>query len=170
MKPRTKEIEISDQKFRIGKLLPDVGSFILMQMIGAGFKRQMEAENHPAPAAEPASDVPRETLPSDDAVRGLAFSAFLDGLDFKQFQFIQQQCLRVCARLEGSPHDPAAELPMPILMKDGRWAITEIRDDVTLVVRLTIETLVFNLSDFFEQGGLNQVEPAPASRPKPATE
>lgn len=165
MKTRHKIIEIGAHRYQIGKLLPDVGSFILMQMIGAGVKRDMET---PA-SAGPAPDVSRETINSEDAVRTLAFGAFIQGLDFKAFQFIQNECLSVCCRMEAPLDHPEDSIPMPIRMKDGRWAIAEVRDDVNLVMRLTMEALVFNLADFFDQGGLRAVAPAEAAQAVSAT-
>lgn len=153
MSAKTKIVELSGARYQLGKMAPDVGSFILMSMIGAGIKAgNLGGESSQTPpqggrAAETVSAEPR----GEDMVRAVAFAAFLRGLDYEQHRFIQQKCLAICSRMEGEP-----EMPMPIV-SGTTWAIPEIRDDISLVMKLEIEALVFNLSDFFDAGGLNTI-------------
>lgn len=151
MTSKTKILELSGARYQLRKFFPDVGSFILMQMIGAGIKSGNIAGG--GDSAE--SDTVRAAatdLHGEDMVRAVAFAAFLRGLDYEMHRFMQLKCLSTCSRLEDKE---GTEIPMPIVNDSGVWAISEIRDDMALVMRLEVEALVFNFSDFFEQGGLN---------------
>ena len=157
MTPKTKIIELSGTRYQLRKMAPDVGSFILMAMIGAGIKASnmgggTNADDPHASTEKAAENLPTAEPKGEEVVRATAFSAFLGGLDFEMHRFIQVRCLSVCSRMEGTD---GSEVPMPIVSEAGRWAIPEIQDDISLVMRLEVEALVFNLSPFFASGGLN---------------
>lgn len=73
-------------------------------------------------------------------------------LSEQEFRAIQLHCLAVCRRYEGSNR-----VPMAILTTDGRFAIPEMEYALTTVLGLTFHALVFSLSPFFEEGGLDSV-------------
>lgn len=167
MKAKTKIIEIAGTRYQVRKLAPDVGSYISFLILGAslktgnlggdtknvGFSDEMAAVPEPAAASESIGD---------ELVRAVAFRAFLGGLNYEMHSFVQQKCLAVCSRMESRD---GVELPMPITTDSGQWAIPEIRDDITLVVRLELESLAFSCASFFAGGGLNALagNPAPAA-------
>jgi len=148
MTPKTKIVEFSGTRYQVRKLSPDVGSFILGKALMVGIKASEEsaASNGDAVAA------PDKAAPEDMA-RAIAFSFVFRGADFETHRFVQGKCLAVCSRMESKDGGP--ELPMPIVNDAGAWAIPEIRDDVALVMRLEVEVLAFNFTDFFAVGGLN---------------
>ncbi len=155
MKQKTKNVEIDGTKYQIRRFLPDVGSYLLMRIIGAGIKTDAGDATNSASGKE----VVRGEVPGgEDLARAVIFAAFLRGLDFETHCFVQAQCLAVCARLEGPDG-----LPMPIVNAAGVWAIHEIKDDTPLVLRLETEALVFNFTDFFAGGGLNALAGAQTS-------
>ena len=148
MREKSKIITIEETRFQIGRFLPDVGSFILGKLVGATLDSAPPNFQQP----EPPQDVPPP--PPDELVRILFFSSSFRGMDFETHRFIQAKALSVCSRLELKN---GVECPMPIVSDSGQWAIPEIRDDGPLVVKLELESLIFNLSPFFANGGLNGI-------------
>ena len=147
MNEKTKIVEVNGASYQLRRFAPDVGSFIVMQIIGAGLKGVSEG---PAPSAD--SVTPKAEQPSgEDLVRAVVFSAFLRGLDFDMHRFVQTKCLALCSRME-----PQGDqlVPMPLMTALG-VAIPELREDMELVMKLEIAVLVFNFTDFFAGGGLN---------------
>ena len=84
-------------------------------------------------------------------------AAFLGGLDLATHSQIQKLCLSVCSRMtrtERTRTDAYAD------RNGGRALVPQVACDVVAVMRLEMEVLVFNLSDFFAQGGLTTLMPA----------
>lgn len=152
MKPKTKTVEISGTRYQLRKMAPDRGSWILMRMISASINAGGDQATAPTNGEGAENPIPVPT--GEELVRAVAFAAFLRGLDYETHSFVQKACLTVCSRLENSN---GTELPMPIVNDSGAWAIAEIRDDISLVMRLEVEALVWNLSDFFAAGGLKSL-------------
>ena len=151
MKEKTKIVQFGDTRFQLRKLPPGVGTFIAMQLLGAGIKAGNLGGGDPQSSSTEAA-APQSMATGEELVRAVAFSAFLRGLEYEAHQFVQTHCLAVCSRMEQSGE---TEVPMPIVNDSGQWAIPEVRDDMSLVMKLELEVLVFNLSDFFAEGGLN---------------
>jgi len=155
LKDKTKTIEIDGHRYQIRRFMPDIGSFILMQVIGAGIKSGQSQ------ASEPDKEV-SETPDAETIVRTLIFGAFFgNSLNCDAFGFVQKQCMRICSRMEGTE---TSELPMPIVNDSGQWAIMDVRDDLALVIKLSVECMVFNFSDFFAEGGLGAMAGTPAQK------
>ena len=162
---KTKIIEIDGARYQIRRMLPEVGSYLSMQLLGAAVKggqiggptegdstvRTQNPRNGEVTPTEPARMGESE---AEELVRGVAFAAFLRGLDFESHRFVQWKALQVCSRLEDHG---SGELPMPIITDTGQWAIAEIRDDMPLVMKLETESLAFNCSPFFAGGGLQSL-------------
>ena len=70
---------------------------------------------------------------------------FLAGLSDEDYASIQRACLLQVATITNSK-------PTPIMMIDGRWAIEE--PTSALVYALVLASLMFQLSDFFDEGAL----------------
>ena len=136
MKPKTKIVTIDGQRYQIRKLRPNVGSYILTRILAAGIS---------AGTLE-MGDKPNKSLLM------AVFVAFLKGLDFEGFSFIQNNCLAVVGKLTDMGN--GSEAPMPIVADSGIYAYPEIAENLSLVMSLTVQSLLFNLSDFFEGGGL----------------
>lgn len=157
MKEKTKVVEIDGTHYQIRRFAPAVGSFLLMRIIGAGIKGDgaEDSVNGKEASSEPKGEVPG----GEDLARAVIFAAFLRGLDFDMHQFVQERCMQICSRLEG-----ADNLPMPLVNAGGIWAIKDVADDTALVMRLMVEALAWNFTDFFATGGLNALAGAPSSQ------
>jgi hypothetical protein len=134
---KTKVVEVQGMRYQIRRMRPNVGSFILTRVVAAG-----------------ASAASMER-PDANMLQGM-FAAFLRGLDFDTFSFIQNNALSVVARLDKSD---GGEIPMPIVSDDGVFADANVSDDLSLTMALTVQSLIFNLSGFFSEGGLNALIP-----------
>ena len=156
---RTKNVTLQGKEYQLGRLPSDVGAFILMRMIGAGINAGSLAT--PDAAMQEAQKSDREPT-GEELVRAVCFAAFLRGLSFEDLRFVQRSCLGVAACLSAPGLEGKA---MPLLSDDGRWAFPEVGDNLHLVMELTVETLVFNLSDFFSDGGLGSLMGTPSKNP-----
>jgi hypothetical protein len=156
MHETTKTIEIADMRFQIRRLPADVGSFILMQLMGAAASGAAhmvgDMKDVPAQEKEQTGEIKKST--GADTVRTLAMAAFMRGINFEAFRFVQRQCLLLVSR------EDATLGFIPIMTDDGRWepvSSSKIGASLDIVMKLTMEVLVFNYSDFFEQGGMDSL-------------
>ena len=152
-----KFVTVGATDYRIGRLTPAAGSFILGQIMSANLKRMetirsLGQRQDSEPAPEPATPPDPEGI-----VRAASMGAFLGGMDLATHTQIQHLCLSVCAEMQGQNGQPA--MPIPISTADGTL-LPQIANDVVLVMRLEMEVLVFNLADFFAQGGLTAFTPS----------
>jgi hypothetical protein len=153
MKEKIKTVTIGDTRYQIRRFTPDVGSFILGKLVGATLNAA--PSEAPTPTVDVVPPSPEETI------QMLFFSASFRGLDFDTHRFIQTKALSVCSRLESKGN--SEEYPMPIVSDSGVWAIPEIKDDISLVMRLELASLTFNFVDFFAEGGLKELTRTQAS-------
>jgi hypothetical protein len=144
-KPKTQVVTLGEQRFQIGRLRPDAGSFILGRLIGEAQKASADVPRETSAPIQP--DAPAQS--GEDTARALCGLFFTRNADFELYSFIQKHAVSVCARLEVVG---GAEAPIPLVNASGQWAIPEVRDDIGIVSRLTTEVLVFNFADFFGQG------------------
>jgi hypothetical protein len=149
VKEKFQFVDVDGKSYRIGRFSPQLGSFILMQIIGAGIKGQAPA----APVTDAPSTEPAEKLKPEEIVRAMVFGAFLKGMDYTAHQFIMQKCLSVCSVM-GGPEEKKVPIP---LMNDNLMMLPEIQDDLALIMKLQMEVLCFNFTDFFVAGGLNSL-------------
>lgn len=138
MKEPFKLVNIDGTAYRIGRLTPEVGSFFLMKLMGT-----MIASVKDSPASEVSAEPSKEKPNPEDLARSVIFGAFFNNSDFDLHSTMQRRCLAACSRME-------SDIPMPVAAASGVIALPEVRDDATLVMRLEVEVLVFNLSPFFE--------------------
>lgn len=126
----TFDVEIGGTKFQIGQFKARDGSWILAQIL----TKMLPAIVEKAFVKEAGAK-----LASNRAV-----------LTEEEFSSIQGHALNVCRRYENN-------IPMPVMLNPTTFAIKEIEYDLTTVIALTIQALVFNIKPFFEEGGLSQV-------------
>lgn len=153
IQPKTKALEIEGRTYQFRKLAPDVGTYILFRLLAASLNSSSSAD--PSSSAETSAIVN-----PDDVARSFAMAGFLRGLGLDDFRLIQRECMKKCSRMESTE---AGEIPTPVMMEDGRFAIPELADNMTLITRLTMESLVFNFSDFFAHGGLGGIAGQPSA-------
>jgi hypothetical protein len=142
---RTSTVTVSDQEYQVRKMTAAVGSYIWQLLMAACFKAQQSMPD----TKEQPSTKPEEESSAEEKLRGLCGIAFMH-LDFKDYEFIQTNSLKVISRVESVG---AASTPLPIMTDSGQWAVPEIADDLMLVTRLMVEAIVFNLSSFLAGSG-----------------
>jgi hypothetical protein len=152
MQARTNIVELKGLSFELRRLLPEVGSFIFMRMMGMNMRMAQENAERTAPKPEQQQPSvenaePDEPISGELKVRALAFSVFAGGIAFDDFKFIQSACLKAVSRKND------AGLYMPIMSDGGVWTGDgkEVRNDIGLVMQLTTEVLIFCFADFFEE-------------------
>lgn len=126
-----KDVEVGGRKWRIGRFDAMTGSYItmlvLMQMLPMGMDEQIG-------------------MGSLGKGRSL--------MDKQTFFDVQADCLKICSELQ-TVGDSVA--PIPVMLSDGRWGVGGVEEDMPTVLALTVHTLIFNISDFFQEGALNDL-------------
>jgi hypothetical protein len=130
MKPLTKDVEIAGQRYQIGKFKARDGSWILAQVLTKMLPAVIEGALSKQAGASLASN--RSALSEDE------------------FASLQGHALAVCRRYENG-------VPMPVFVRPETFAVKELEYDLVGVMSLTIQALLFNLTDFFEGDGLSQI-------------
>lgn len=160
MKEKNKLITIDGAQYQIGRFSAQVGSWILGRTLNAGARdaiEKMKALGEDFKPSGPAQPAP-EPVDVETQIRRMTTSAF-GAMSLEERSTIQQKCIEKCSRMEG----PENDMPMPLA--NGNGVIRgDISDDLQLVLRLEMEVLIFNFSDFFEQGGFNALLQTPAPR------
>ncbi len=146
-KPASITVDLSGQTFVIRRMSPEVGSFITTRILLAAADQVGQAVK--------------------DGTLFSAFTAFLRGLDFEAFKFVQHSCLAVVDRMEKLP-GITAPTAMPIMNQDGSWTAPDVAADLQLVLGLTTQSLMFNVADFFAQSGSPSM-PSGSRPPVPTT-
>lgn len=128
-----KDVEIEGRKFRINRFDALTGSYIASLLL-------------------------MQILPMGMG-KQLGLDNLTEGSLMKKETFIelQKDCLKVCQELTNVGN---VETPMFVMLPDGRWGVEGLQDETTIVLPLAIQTLVFNLSDFFQDGALEKVKVA----------
>ena len=126
---KTKDIEIAGNRYQIGQFKARDGSFILMQLLTKMLPSFVE---------------------SAFQKEGAALGASRPALSEDEFAAVQGHALAVCRRYESN-------VPMPVFVRPDTFAIKELEYDTTTVMALTVNALLFNLSPFFQDGGLTQI-------------
>ena len=126
-----KDVDLGGRRWRIGRFDAMTGSYItmlvLMQMLPMGMDEQVG-------------------MGSLGKGRSL--------MDKQTFFDVQADCLKICSELQ-TVGDSVA--PIPVMLSDGRWGVGGIEDDMPTILALTVHTLIFNISDFFQEGALNDL-------------
>lgn len=132
----TRTVEIDGATYQIGRMKASDGSWVLMQLLPSIAAGLALNDNGNA-----------KTLPIDFIGRIIGQ---IGQTDENTFRRIQAHALSVCRRMEHGA-------PMPVVSHQGVFAIKELEYDLVTVMTLTANALVFNLSPFFNAGGLKQL-------------
>jgi len=121
-----KNIDIDKRKFILGKFDAMSGSYITFKLVGILTPLFKDIKN-----VEGIDDINLTELASS-----------LFSLPEEEFRYIQKNCLmRIKEILPGATPQ--------ILDEYGTWGVNDIEFDTQLVMNLTIQSLVFNVSGFF---------------------
>lgn len=135
MRETTKQIEIGDRKFIIGKFDALTGSYIiytlLTQILPMGLGKSIEG------------------LPENDG------NTSLPTISKEQFSEIQKDCLKCCSEIQPVG---GQVIPVPVMLKDGRWGVENLEQDALTVTLLTVQVLGFNVQSFFDGNALETLK------------
>lgn len=81
--------------------------------------------------------------------------AFLGTLPDADFFEVQKGCLRSCYEIKSLG---GQDMPMPILLPDGRWGVDGMENDTGMVFVMTAAALAYNLSSFFDESSSKEFE------------
>lgn len=123
-----KDIDIDGRKFRLGKFDARTGSYILFKLVGIL-----------TPIFE---NIKLENLSNIDDINLTKLASSLFSLPEDEFRYIQDNCLRAIRELL------PGNAPQ-VLDEYGNYGVLDIEFDTKLIMNLTIQSLVFNVKDFF---------------------
>lgn len=125
---RYKDVEISETKYRVEKFSAKVAMFIasiiFTKIAPMGLDKQLDINN----------------LPENRQI--MSEQEFSDLIDY---------CMCACKRYEQLNGN---DIPMPVMVRKGAWAIPDLEYDLSTVVALCAHVLSFNISSFFNEGSL----------------
>ncbi len=155
MQPRSKVVSINDKKFEVRRLAPEVGTFILMRMLGISMRSAAEREPATQHSAKQESFAATEETQEPTVgvgemrVRALSFAVMSGGISFEDFRFIQSACMKCVAKIENRA---GVDFPLPIVDDKGVWTPdgVDVANDVGALTRLTTEVLILCFADFFD--------------------
>lgn len=154
-KARSKVVPVSGRDFELRRLPSDMGSYILMRMLGVSMRMAAASMDDTKPKKELSEEEKEriEKTTGEMRVRAIAFGVLSGGASFEEFKLIQNSCLKVTSVIEERSGVP---FPLPVMNDDGVWSADgeEVSSDPGLLMKLTIEVLVFCFADFFDGGGL----------------
>ena len=78
-------------------------------------------------------------------------AALVTGLNRKDFEEIQTLLLK---RVQLLREKDGVPLPEPIIMADGSFVDEELEYSTAAVMNLTVQSVMFNVGDFFAEAGL----------------
>lgn len=137
---RTKQITLGDRTYEVRRFTPAVGSYAWQLLTRSVINMRNEVDDTEAP-----DDAKPQTLEPEARLRGVCAIAFMS-MKFEDFEFLQNHCLKVISVIENG-------LPMPVMTIEGRWdpkAEEAIGGNPSLLTKLMVEVLVFNLASFLE--------------------
>jgi hypothetical protein len=150
MNEKTRQVELRGVRYQIRRFSPQIGSFVLGWLVTA----PSENSTQQAPNTESTEQrKPKKKLSNEANIRGVAMMAMLRGSNITRQTFVQQECMKVCSTIIDIN---GTELPEPVMTSEG-VLVPELRDNLHACMRLQIEAIAFNLVDFFEQGGLEEL-------------
>lgn len=133
-----KDIEINQRRFRLKKMEARTGCYMLFKLtkiITPIFK------------SINLNSLDDFTL---DKINITEVASSIFDLPKDEFKYIQDNCLQVIEELL-----PAG--PAKVLEQSGKYGVLDIEFDTGLVMNLTIQSLIFNVSGFFEGSPLSSI-------------
>ena len=129
LKQKYQDVEVGGKKYRLTKMDARTGSYIAAKL---------------ALLAAP-------LLKKGGSVDDNAMAALVPGLNRKDFEEIQTLLLK---RVKLLREKDGIFLPEPILKADGSFVDEELEYSTAAVMNLTVQSVMFNVGDFFAEAGL----------------
>jgi hypothetical protein len=136
------DVVIGDKRYKIGKLRSDIGSWLLLQLMSTLREAMSKMTDSDVQVDTPEQQTKEYKLA---AAKG-SIQFFLEKADRTLFAIIQKESLAVVSEYTAINEK---EVLLPIVQVSGKFARPEMQFDSTTVLKLTIESLVANLSPFF---------------------
>ena len=150
MEGETRDVVVGGNRYQISRMNAAVGSWLLFKLIDS--MRKLFSNN----TVEAAT--PEPVVELDNEKKSQAANALIQGmlmtLDRDLFEQVQREALTVVAQYTAVGDQ---EVILPVLMKNGSFAVPALKNDIASVVALTSNSLYFNLSPFFLTGGLQNI-------------
>ena len=131
-----KDIQIGGRAWRINKFDALTGSYVVYTLLTQVLPMGMESKV--SGLAEQSND--RASLPV---------------MNKETFISLMQDCLKVCSEIKMVNNIVA---PVSVLMADGRFGVADLEHDTVTVMLLTVQTLGYNVSDFFSENALDEIK------------
>jgi hypothetical protein len=141
-----KDITIGTRKFRLHKFDALTGSYMLFKLVGiiAPIFKDMDTkkakEKLQGSGQNESKNVKEEEITGSDMANILTE---ITKLPKEDFDYIQKNCLMVTNEI----YVETSQVSPPVLNEYGTWGTMDI--DMPLVLNLTIQSLIFNVSGFF---------------------
>lgn len=144
---RFKNITVKDRHFRLKKMDARKGSYMLLKVTNILTPllknlnlNELLGDDTSVDAEGKSKDVDVASLLEKIELDVIASALF--GLEEKDFTFIQDNCLKAVEEVLEARN-------APVLNNDGTYGVLGIEDDIVLVMNLTIQSLIFQVSGFF---------------------
>lgn len=134
LKQKTKDIEIGDKKFRLGRLDARTGSYVAVKI---------------AVLVMPALQS------KDGSIDVNAISQALPALSQQEFFSLQNILLKTINKITMNGD---TELLEPVLRANGSFVDEDLTYDTAAVIALTAHAIMFNVGDFFHGGLLEKLK------------
>ena len=125
----TKDVELAGRKWRIKKFDALTGSYIAYKLLSQMLPGGMDKQ--------------LGNMPEGRAV-----------MSKEDFVALQKDCLSVVQELKPAGN---TELPVAVILSNGKWGVEGLEDDTVTVLSLTIHALVFNVAGFFDGKALQDL-------------
>lgn len=127
IKEKYKYITLNERKFVIGRFDALTGSYIATKLMASALPGGMDSK-----------------LEGMNLPKGRSF------MSREEFQELQIECLKVC-------YEDLKAGKAPVIGANGSWGISDVEDDLILVMSLTIHALIHNISGFFVGNALQEL-------------
>lgn len=125
---KQKIIELSGRKWQIEKFDALTGSYIAYKVLGAMLPGAIDAQVTQGNAPQE-----RKTMSK------------------QEFSELQMDCLKVCKEVLPSGNTPC------VIGANGGWGVADVEDNTPLILLLTVHSLIFNISGFFDGNMLQEL-------------
>lgn len=125
----TKDIELAGRKWRIKKFDALTGSYIAYKLLSQMLPGGLDKQLGNMPEGRPI-------------------------MSKEDFVALQKDCLSVVQELKPAGN---TELPVAVILSNGKWGVEGLEDDTVTVLSLTIHALVHNVSGFFDGKALQDL-------------
>ncbi len=148
----SKTIEINGRKFVLHKFDALTGSYVLFKLVGilAPIFKDMDVKKAKGKLQgldqNENKDMKEEEITGSDIANILTE---ITKLPKEDFDYIQRNCLMVTNEI----YDETSQVSPPVLNEYGTWGTMGI--DTPLILNLTVQSLMFNVSGFFGEIDLN---------------